>query len=136
MSNIFFVNGESHRVLLMEMVHDRCSTLLILFYLFCSSIKAVIVTSENRNECGRFGAVKSFTPFLWKSKVRDITVFSTDFVCLYTYELSLWKIVRSSVILLLPLFEIWIFRSGQPDCDDDRIIFVAMNLTLEQRALV
>ena len=30
----------------------------------------------------------------------------TDFVCLYTYEfwLSLWKIVRSSVILLLPLF--------------------------------
>jgi hypothetical protein len=32
----------------------------------------------------------------------------TDFVCLYTYEflLSLWKIVRSSVILLLPLFNI------------------------------
>jgi Gpi18-like mannosyltransferase len=30
----------------------------------------------------------------------------TDFVCLYTYEfwLSLCKIVRSSVILLLPLF--------------------------------
>jgi len=30
----------------------------------------------------------------------------TDFVCLYDYEfwLSLWKIVRSSVILLLPLF--------------------------------
>jgi hypothetical protein len=29
----------------------------------------------------------------------------TDFVCLYTYEcsLSLWKIVRSSIILLLPL---------------------------------
>jgi hypothetical protein len=29
----------------------------------------------------------------------------TDFVCLYNYEfwLSLWKIVRSSVILLLPL---------------------------------
>jgi mannitol-specific phosphotransferase system IIBC component len=40
-----------------------------------------------------------------------ITVFTvfrllTDFVCLYTYEflLSLFKIVRSSVILLLPLF--------------------------------
>ena len=31
----------------------------------------------------------------------------TDFVCLYTYEfwLSLWKIVGSSVILLLPLFK-------------------------------
>ena len=45
------------------------------------------------------------------SLVRVITVFTifrllTDFVCLYTYEfwLSLWKIVRSSVILLLPLF--------------------------------
>ena len=44
-------------------------------------------------------------------QVRVITVFAffrllTDFVCLYTYEfwLSLWKIVRSSVILLLPLF--------------------------------
>ena len=31
----------------------------------------------------------------------------TDFVCLYTYEfwLSLCKIIRSSVILLLPLFQ-------------------------------
>jgi hypothetical protein len=31
----------------------------------------------------------------------------TDFVCLYNYEfgLSLCKIVRSSVILLLPLYE-------------------------------
>jgi hypothetical protein len=43
--------------------------------------------------------------------VRVITVFAvfrllTDFVCLYNYEfgLSLCKIVRSSVILLLPLF--------------------------------
>jgi hypothetical protein len=41
-----------------------------------------------------------------------ITVFTvfrllTDFVCLYNYEfgLSLCKIVRSSVILLLPLFK-------------------------------
>ena len=32
----------------------------------------------------------------------------TDFVCLYTYEfwLSLWKIVRISVTLLLPLFSL------------------------------
>ena len=40
--------------------------------------------------------------------IRVFTVFRllTDFVCLYTYEfwLSLCKIVRSSVILLLPLF--------------------------------
>ena len=51
-------------------------------------------------------------PFLWKclNQVRVITVFPffqllTDFVCLYNYEfcLSLWKIVRSLVILLLPL---------------------------------
>ena len=45
-------------------------------------------------------------------QVRVITVFTvirllTDFVCIYTYEfwLSLCKIVRSSVILLLPLFK-------------------------------
>jgi hypothetical protein len=44
--------------------------------------------------------------------VRVSTVFTvfrllTDFVCLYTYEflLSLWNIVRSSAILLLPLFK-------------------------------
>ena len=51
-------------------------------------------------------------PFLWKClyQVRFITVFTvfrllTDFVCLYTYKfwLSLWKIVRRSLILLLPL---------------------------------
>jgi hypothetical protein len=49
---------------------------------------------------------------LWKGKqFTYITVFTvfrllTDFVCLYNYEfgLSLCKIVRSSVILLLPLF--------------------------------
>ena len=54
-------------------------------------------------------------PFLWIClyQVRVITVFTvfrllTDFVCLYTYEfwLSLCKIVRSSIILLLPLFMI------------------------------
>ena len=40
----------------------------------------------------------------WLSDFRLLT----DFVCLYTYEfwLSLCKIVRSSVILLLPLFTI------------------------------
>jgi hypothetical protein len=44
--------------------------------------------------------------------LRVITVFTvfrllTDFVCLYTYEFSLsfWKIARSPVILLLPLFK-------------------------------
>ena len=38
--------------------------------------------------------------------ITGITLLLTDFVCLYTYEfwLSLCKIVRSSVIWLLPLF--------------------------------
>ena len=54
-------------------------------------------------------------PFLLKClyQIRVITVFTvfrllTDFVCLYTYEfwLSLCKIARSSVILLLPLFSL------------------------------
>jgi hypothetical protein len=49
-------------------------------------------------------------------QVRVITVFTvfrllTDFVCLYNYEfwLSLCKIVRTSVILLLPLFTFSVF---------------------------
>jgi hypothetical protein len=46
--------------------------------------------------------------FVLKNTIMVFTVFRllTDFVCLYNYEfwLSLCKIVRSSVILLLPLF--------------------------------
>jgi hypothetical protein len=57
----------------------------------------------------------TYPPFLYKClyQVRVITVFTvfrllTDFVCSYTYEflLSLCKIVRSSVIMLLPLHTI------------------------------
>jgi hypothetical protein len=55
--------------------------------------------------------VKFDTLVSYLYQVRFITVFSvfrllTDFICLYNYEfwLSLCKIVRSSVILLLPLF--------------------------------
>ena len=33
-------------------------------------------------------------------------------------------------------FEIWIFRNGQPDRNDNRLIFVAMTSTQEQRILV
>jgi hypothetical protein len=42
----------------------------------------------------------------------------TDFVCLYNYEfgLSLCKIVRSSVILLLPLFNITCSNESQYTC--------------------
>ena len=58
----------------------------------------------------------SVTIMNWKClyQVRVITIFTvfrllTDFVCLYAYEfwLSLWKIVRSSVILLLPIFTVF-----------------------------
>jgi hypothetical protein len=54
-----------------------------------------------------------FSISIWKClyQVRIIAVFPvfrllTDFVCVYTYEfwLYLWRIVRSSVVLLLPLF--------------------------------
>ena len=43
---------------------------------------------------------------LWHFTVFTVFQLLTDFVCLYNYEfwLSLCKIVRSSVILLLPLF--------------------------------
>jgi hypothetical protein len=68
----------------------------------------------SRNESGRFGTLKSdsthhfFRNACTKSGSLRFSVFRllTDFVCLYTYEfwLSLCKIVRSSVILLLPLF--------------------------------
>ena len=55
--------------------------------------------------------VEELDPETEKTWYRVITVFTvfrllTDFVCLYNYEfgLSLCKIVRSSVILLLPLY--------------------------------
>ena len=40
--------------------------------------------------------------------LNNVTFYTFAFVCLYNYEfgLSLCKIVRSSVILLLPLFKI------------------------------
>jgi hypothetical protein len=70
---------------------------------------------------------KIFLTFFWTSlslyiwyQVRVITVFTvfrllTDFVCLYNYEfgLSLCKIVRSSVILLLPLSTHKIYVTGR-----------------------
>ena len=61
-------------------------------------------------------------PFLWKWLYQvgfpSFPVVDWFFFCLYTYEFwfSLWKIVRSSVILLLPSLigqwtETWLYRS-------------------------
>ena len=62
-------------------------------------------------------------------QVRVITVFTvfrllTDFVCLYNYAfwLSLCKIVRSSVLLLLPLF-----RMGGDRCDTNSVYMSTSN---------
>ena len=63
-------------------------------------------------------------PFLWKClyQVRVIAGFPvfrllTDFVCLLTYEicLSLWKIARCSVILLLSLLYLFTHTGVQHD---------------------
>ena len=45
-------------------------------------------------------------PFLWKClyQVRAIVVFPVFWLLTYEFCLSLWKIARCSVILLLPLF--------------------------------
>ena len=53
-----------------------------------------------------------FSDVLDKQLLNDIKFLEYDFVCLYTYEfwLSFCKIVRSSVILLLPLWERWTIR--------------------------
>jgi hypothetical protein len=89
-----------------------------LFYLICSSIviNTGIVTAEplTRKESGKFGVLKSdsthhfFRNACTKSgSLRFHSFLVFDWFCLFIYLwvwLSLCKIVRSSVILLLPLF--------------------------------
>jgi hypothetical protein len=62
----------------------------------------------------------------------------TDFVCLYNYEfgLSLCKIVRSSVILLLPLFNRIVSSVWQLLCHEENIhdaLFSRLQRSLKQR---
>jgi hypothetical protein len=93
----------------------------LLFYLFWSSIviNAAIVTAGTFEPSWKRAVWRRQIwfnpPFVWEClyQVRVITVFPvfrllTNFVCLYSYEfwLSLWKIVRSWEILLLPLLYI------------------------------
>ena len=88
------------------MAHDRCSTLLTEFSTALTTILPILF-----QYCYKCCYIWFNPPFLWKClyQVRVITVFTvfrllTDFVCLLTYEfwLSLWKIVRSSVICYYP----------------------------------
>jgi hypothetical protein len=113
--------------LLVRIVRHRCSTLLTEFGTALTTILPILFQycykycySDSQNlwavmKAGGFGALKShsthhfFRNACTKSgSLRFFTVFRllTEFVCFYSYEfwLSLWKIVRSSVILLLPLF--------------------------------
>ena len=72
--------------------------------------------THTNQQCERLAKIRQITSKIWFNppflyQVRVVTVFTvfrllTDFVCLYIYEfwLSLCKIARSSLILLLPLF--------------------------------
>jgi hypothetical protein len=64
-----------------------------------------------------------------KTYIPRVFLLLTDFVCLYTYEfwLSLCKIVRSSVILLLPLYTIYKSNSW---CDHLCVIWGIINTML------
>ena len=109
----------------MEMVHDRYSTLLTEFGTVLTTILPILFQycykycySDSRNlwavmKAGGLAFLNLIQPIITLEMPVPsqghyvFTVFRllTDFVCLYTYEfwLSLWKIVLSSVILLLPL---------------------------------
>ena len=111
----------------MEMVHDRCSTLLTEFCTPLTTILPILFQycykycySDSRNlwavlKAGGLALSNLIQPTIsLEMPVPSqghyvLTVFRllTDFVYLYTYEfwLSLCKIFRSSVILLLPLFK-------------------------------
>ena len=73
--------------------------------------KHISVHSRHRHDKEKQNSSRQILWSRTSFQVRVITVFTvfrllTDIVCLYNYEfwLSLCKIVRSSVILLLPLF--------------------------------
>ena len=107
MSNYFFINvwGKSVFDIYFTEFGAALTTVLPVLFKYCYKY----CYGDNRNERGRFGALKSDSSHhFFRNACTVFTVFRllTDFVCLYTYEfwLSLCKIVRSSVILLLPLY--------------------------------
>jgi hypothetical protein len=80
----------------------------IVFWLFEIKLASLLSLIKVRSARRRIQFIPTKMPMirwkLWRPNWTNIYI--TDFVCLYTYEfwLSLCKIVRSSVILLLPLF--------------------------------
>jgi hypothetical protein len=112
-------NGCLNIVVLDNLLVNNCDVLTILMTVelftacWISSCKIPKLELEAivRNRANNVMGTTKVQWNLIQHQVRVITVFTvfrllTDFVCLYTYEfwLSLCKIVRSSVILLLPLF--------------------------------
>ena len=62
--------------------------------------------SKNKNKTKQIKTQQNKTKTKTKNQRKNSYLWNYGFVCLYTYEfwLSLWNIVRSSSILLLPLF--------------------------------
>ena len=111
---IFFVNVWRKNIFDIYVTeYGTALTTVLPILLLCLNTVTVTAGSFERNESGRFGVIKSdlthhfFRNACTKSGSLRFSVFRllTDFVSLYNNEfwLSLCKIVRSSVILLLPL---------------------------------
>ena len=91
----------------------------------------IIFVSSQKIICDHWSIVldETLQPVLWLNlAASSFRVFRllTDFVCLYNYEfwLSLCKIVRSSVILLLPLFVVcWFSRYEKELCHPEEWFF-------------
>ena len=66
-------------------------------------------TKTKQNKPKQIKTQQNKTKTKTKNQRKNSYLWNYGFVCLYTYEfwLSLWNIVRSSVILLLPLFVVF-----------------------------
>jgi hypothetical protein len=107
--NISFLNYSSppllqwHSGIIRGATSPEGDNLVVFYYLSISEIWPLVENQINVYLHPRYNLHNSFNLIT----VFPVFRFLTDFVCLYTYEfwLSIWKIVRSSVILLLPLYD-------------------------------
>jgi hypothetical protein len=74
-----------------------------------SNLNGVTLFNGQKKEKDKTDKQRSTKLYFWVITVFTVFRLLTDFVCLYNYEfwLSLCKIVRNSVILLLPLFTLY-----------------------------